>query len=515
MTKSNTPFARLHGRLVAVLSLLTLTACGGFSTENAKTLVDNASPSLGCESFESDFYDALYKFPQTRSSFPTEAEVRTAFAGKNLSPALSEELTSLYRLLAVDGLRKLGEENASEQDQLSTLAAMEIGDQTSPEKEELQSQIQAEFAKVRTLAAGTTCAKSPNDSGNNGASGTDGTSGGATAPGIDSAAPKAGTLFADWKASRPRVIYGALKTLSTAYQSCDAAQVPALDKNTPDAVGITIVGKHPDGVGNKRLITNINDLLKSHPYLHNYRKPASSCYDITKNMPIYDYGGRPSTSNGSLNFWSNSGSGTAALGTDCSGYVGMSIATSGLRVKKATAMKAVTVSGITSAMFTNPQKNGLTCFDYVPLTKTAGMRAGDIIAKAGHVVIVESVGADPWGIANIKSASECTLANMSIARMDFTILQDSPEKGGIGIQRSKAADYFPSEAVMPDGLLEAAVTACKAKFGVSGTAKNDKISVVRHSGSSDCMNASEIAMDNESCVASCPSQSTTQQLTSN
>jgi hypothetical protein len=104
---------------------------------------------------------------------------------------------------------------------------------------------------------------------------------------------------------------------------------------------------------------------------------------------------------------------------------------------------------------------------------------------------------------------------MSVTRMDFTILQDSPEKGGIGIQRSKAADYFPSETVMPDGLLEAAVTACKAKFGVSGVAKNDKISVVRHSGSSACMNAGEIAMDHESCVASCPTQPVNLQLTSN
>jgi hypothetical protein len=176
------------------------------------------------------------------------------------------------------------------------------------------------------------------------------------------------------------------------------------------------------------LITNPNDLVKSHPYLKNYRKPASSCFDISQNMPIYDYGGRPSTTTGTLNLWKNSGSGTAALGTDCSGYVGMSIATSGLRVKKSTAMKAATVSGLTSTMFTNPQKNGLTCFDYVKLTATSGMKPGDLIAKAGHIVVVESVGKDPFGIAGIKSADQCTLANMSVARFDFTILQDSPEK---------------------------------------------------------------------------------------
>ncbi len=486
MTKQKTFSTRSkRARIAAFLSLLPLTACGNFSGQNAKTLVEDSSQSIGCSSFESDFYDSLYKITEN-GNLPTEQQVQQAFAGKNLSPQLADELTALYRLLAIDGLRKLGQENAEPSEQIATLAAMEIGDQTSPEKEELQSQIQAQLAKIKQMTAQSACMKAP-----------------AADPEVS--APKAGTLFAQWKASQPRVVYGALKTLNTAYQSCDASQVPALDKSTRDAVGISVVGRHPDGIGNKRLITNASDLMKSHPYLKNYRKPASSCYDITKNMPIYDYGGRPSTSTGTLNFWKNSGSGTEALGTDCSGYVGMSIATSGLRVKKGTTMKAATVSGITSSMFTDPQKNGLTCFDTIALTATAGMKPGDLIAKRGHIVIVESVGRDPFGIADIKTVSECKLSNMSVSRFDFTILQDSPEKGGIGIQRSKAADYLPNEAVMPDGLLEAAVTACKAKFGVSGTAKNSKITISRHSGSSDCTNATEIKMDNEACVASCPS----------
>lgn len=482
MTKQKKTFARL----AAVLSFVPLSACGNFSGQNAKTLVDDTSSSIGCASFESDFFDSLYKIAEN-GNLPTEQQVRAAFADKNLKPEVTEELTNLYRLLALDGLRKLGEENSDPSQQIATLSAMEIGDQTSPEKEELQAEIRAQMARIKQLTADSTCGKTPLPD---------------ATP--DATIPKAGTLFAQWKASRHRVIYGALKTLSTAYQSCEAAQVPALDNKTPEAIGISIVGRHPDGIGNKRLITNASDLMKSHPYLKNYRRPASSCFDITKNVPIYDYGGRPSTSTGTLNLWKNSGSGTEALGTDCSGYVGMSIATSGLRVKKATAMKAATVSGLTSTMFTNPQKNGLTCFDYVKFTSTSGMKPGDLIAKAGHIVMVESVGADPFGIAGLKSVSQCTLANMDVARFDFTILQDSPEKGGIGIQRSKAADYFPSEAVMPQGLLEAAVTACKAKFGTSGTAKNDKIAVVRHSGSSDCVQQSEIKMDHEDCVASCP-----------
>ena len=493
MTRQKQSHARISARLAALATLLSLTACANFSAQNAKTLVDMTSPSVGCESFESDFFDSLYKITAT-GHLPTEQQVQAAFASRSLKPEMNAELTHLYRLVALDGLKQLGPENAetttTTDQQIAALAAMEIGDQTSPEKESLQIQIKDQIAKIKQLAVtqSSSCAKT-------------------NTPNADStplAEPKSGTLFAQWKSNRPRLVYGALKTLSTAYQSCEAAQVPALDHNTPDAIGISIVGVHPDGVGNKRLITNLGDLLKSHPYLKNYRRPASTCFDLTQNIPIYDYGGRPAASMGTLNIFKNAGTGTKALGTDCSGFIGLSIAASGLRVKKARTMKAETVAGLGSTMFTNPQKNGLTCFDYVRFNQAASLKPGDLIAKDGHIVIVESIGQDPFGLDAIKSPSDCVLANMSVSRFDFTILQDSPEKGGIGIQRSVAADYFPKEPVMPEGLLEAAVTACKAKFGVSGLAKNNKVAVVRHSGSSDCMGPGEIKMDYESCVASCP-----------
>jgi hypothetical protein len=506
-------------RLAAVLSPVVFSiACARPSSQGATTLADNASDIVGCENFQSNFYDQLYQFPQTKTALPTEQEMRAAFAKsvsasrlQNLSASdqarVSDELTALYKLLAVDSLTKLRQENATSQQKLATLAALEIGDSSTPEKEELQAQIKQEFSKIDLLVSGTqgTCAKPPSNTG---------------APTLDASHPsadasQANTLFSQWKATRPRVIYGALKAMSVAYQSCDVGLLPALTTQTADAVGITDYGLGPDGIGHRRLITNITDLFKTHPYLQSYRKPSASCLDVTKNLPIYDYGGRPVTTNGTFDLFKNAGSGTAALGTDCSGYVFMSIAASGLRVKKATALKAVTINGINSTLFTNPQKNGLTCFDYTTFKNNDTLRAGDIIAKAGHIVMVESVGSDPFGLKDIKQASDCTLGNMAVSRFDFTVLQDSPDKGGIGIQASRAADYLPSEQVMPQGLLEAAVTACKAKFGTIGTAKNDKIAIVRHDDSSACMNASEIKMEQESCVASCPAQpALSQQLAS-
>ena len=184
---------------------------------------------LVARSFQSSFYDELYKFPMQQKALPSEAEMREAFtkavgAGRlsRLSTAdqdrVASELTSLYQLLAIDSVRALGDENASDDAKLADLTSLEIGDQTTPEREALQTRIHAEFAKLETLmqttSASTSCAKAPGvvDANPNSGSMTD----------VDGAAS---TLFASWKNSQPRAVYGALKTMAVAYQSCDVASV--------------------------------------------------------------------------------------------------------------------------------------------------------------------------------------------------------------------------------------------------------------------------------------------------
>ncbi|RYZ76201.1 MAG: hypothetical protein EOP06_31565 [Proteobacteria bacterium] len=267
--------------------------------------------------------------------------------------------------------------------------------------------------------------------------------------------------------------------------------------------GIKIVGTHTDGIGSKREISSISSLVTSHPYLKSYKKPNDSCFDVKKSPLIYDYGGRPVTSSGAFDMFKNAGSGTTVLGTDCSGYVYMALATAGLKVKSNMTSRAVLVSGFSSRMYLDPQKNGMTCLDFAKFSGSDSLRPGDIIAKSGHVIIVGSVGKDPFGLANIKSASDCTTKKMATSRFDFTVLQSSPSKGGIGIHSVKASSYLPESEVMTEGLLAHAVNACKAKFGSALTSKSSVVSIVRHSGSSSCKDK-EVLMERQSCVASCP-----------
>ena len=490
--------------LVATPALLTVACAQPYQA--AQDLANNASGTVGCQSFQSNFFDELYKFPLANKPFPTEAQMRDAFATSvtqgrlaKLSSAdqtrVADALSELYRLLALDSISEMGIAGGTDYEKLAQLTALEIGDTTTPEKEDLQNKLREQMTKIETLMASTdtpACAKTPAI--------VDAPTSSDSATGVDAAS----SLFSSWKTTQPKVIYGALKAMATAYQSCDVTTPAPITWSTPDIDGIKDLGVGSDGIGHRRLVASAADIMRTNPYLQNYHKPSSSCFDVTKTPLIYDYGGRPVTTTGTIDMFKNAGSGTAALGTDCSGYVFISMAAAGLRTKKSTTLKASLVHGITSHLFVEPQKNGLTCFDHATFSGSTSLKAGDVVAKSGHVLMIKSVGADPFGIASIKSVDDCKLANMSTSRFDFTIIQDSSSKNGIGIHVHRGADYLkiPDSALIAQGLLTHAVNACKAKFGAKVISKDSHVSIVRHSGSPECLDK-EIKMERESCVASC------------
>ncbi|HEX4926056.1 MAG TPA: hypothetical protein VFV50_18325, partial [Bdellovibrionales bacterium] len=288
------------------------------------------------------------------------------------------------------------------------------------------------------------------------------------------------------------------------YQSCQAQSQPALTDDVGDVRGISIIGDHPAG-GKKRVISDLNAYVSSNYYLKAITETSNRCLPIKKNPLIYDFGGKPhanSAENSKLDFFKNAGSGTETLGVDCSGFVFSALATSGLKLKKDGRLKAISVFGVSARMYMAPKENGLTCIEPVKLTATNVLRRGDIIAQSGHVVMVDTAGADPFSVGGIEKAEDCTGARLSPRRFDFVIVQSSPTKGGIGINKIRAADYLQENTKMANGLREYAVAACKARFGVSHTVKTTDAVIVRHAGTSECMDT-RVPLQNEECVASC------------
>ncbi|MES2962320.1 MAG: hypothetical protein V4760_00425, partial [Bdellovibrionota bacterium] len=404
-------------------------------------------------------------------------------------------LTALYRTLTIDAVRDLRVNTESKEEMLGLITSIEIGDRTTTEKSRIQDEVSAKFAAIDRVVQMIDASSLPACTGATPPEGS---------PSKGAPTPAPSTQFAAWKATRHPAVYGGLKTFATSYQSCEVGPSKALDNGVANVDGIKIVGTASDGVGSLREISDLPALLRTHPYLNAYRKPQASCFDVSKSPLIYDYGGRPLvTSAGTFDFFKNSGP-TKVLGTDCSGYVYMALATAGLRIKSGTKLKASTIYGVSSHLFVNPQSNGMTCLDHVKFKAQDTLRPGDILAKPGHVVLIENVGRDPFGVAGIAKIEDCKLANMSKDRFDFTILQSSPAKLGVGIHRALIKDWIPESPAMLAGLLDHAVNACKAKFAPSTTttSKSSNSSLVRHSGTAACKDTA-VAMEREACVSSC------------
>lgn len=461
-------------------------------------LEGGAKDSLICKMNFDDFNNNIYEFWLNQKNPPSADEFRQHLQ-ENLkkdpqwSQTRSEDLTTLldassnyYQFIVNDLTQRAGD--ASEK--LELLTALELGDRGDDraqlqEKWALQkSEFQARL-KSLDLPCGDIIRNTPTEASK--------ASGGKFKP----------------RTKLPRAVEGLRVAFATAYQSCRSLQLPALRQMTPPVEGIRVLEQsHPDGVGRKRVYGSIPKILSTHPYYQeNFDQKA--CFDSRSNPLIYDYGGKPKTTtdaNSLLDFFNNSGSGTSVLGIDCSGFIFSAIARAGLNLAPNKPLKAVSVNGVSARMFKDPSNNGLTCFGSISINRNNNLRAGDIIASGGHVVMVDQVGADPFGLSRAKSLDDCTASNLSSDGFDFVISHSSPWKDGVGINRSHARDYLPSSDTFRTGLVSFAVAFCKSHYQTTTkvAAPVGDINIVRHRGTPECLTSNTVNLRYESCVAQCP-----------
>lgn len=477
-------------KIITLLPYLVGLSAHATSLNTVRGITDSQVAAIGCPQVESRTWDSLNQYLLDHNQVPTLTDLQAALPqslhalhaqGQNLNTQqnqiLTQDLQDLYQLLLVDAPTQV--QAKTPDDVLSLLSALELGDRTTLIKQNLQVLIQKQFAQLKKDAADLH---------------------------VDCAAP-----FSTLSENSP-LAFGSLHpavggtrlSMATAYQTCEALALAPLDNGSPTVDGISIVGVHNDGIGKKRVISNVGELERTDPYYKDVSSYGASCLNA-KNYPlIYNYGGRPfatTGSGGTLNFFKEAGTGTHVLGVDCSGFVYTGLAASGLRVTPGSDMKATGVYGISSDMFVEPENNNMSCLQKISVTSQSTLHAGDIVAIYGHVVMIDSVGSDPFGISNAGSATECS--NLQASGFDFVIIQSDPSFGGIGINRYKASDYLYNDSTMREGMEKYAYYACLAHFKKTTYTPNlGKLSVIRHNLSSSCM-GNRVKLEQESCVQDC------------
>lgn len=484
----------MRKHILLPVCILALSACAPQNFESLQQIASTTSQSVGCGNFESKSWDAINNFLIESKSIPDSEQLKQYLKttlkdvqssegtlSEEQVDSIAKEIGALYDLLLVEAAQKENVQTPAEL--LSVLSALELGDHTTATKVELQSKVQAQFQKIKAQVEsyGVQCSN----------------------PAVENEEEAQDPRLEVTASNLPKALFGASLTMATAYQTCQALTEPIMTASTPDAQGISIVGNN--GAGKKRVVANVSALLKTHPYYKNVNSYGASCVNMRATPLIYDYGGKPyvSTAAGSpFNLFKDAGGGTKVLGIDCSGFVYTSLATAGLRLSPSKNMKATGVYGINALMYVEPQYNSMTCLQKVTVKPTETIKSGDIFAIDGHVLMIDTVRNDPFGLNTAKTVNDCS--NMSYKNFNFAVIQSSNSKDGIGINRYEAKHYFGESPTMRKGLERYAYYSCLARFNNKSYTPNlGTSSLVRHKGTPECL-GTRIALSQESCVKSCP-----------
>ena len=487
--------------LITLSSLLSLTACNSGDGATPDEIAVKASEVATCPASETYLHDSLQENLEKFGSIPSSDDVIEKFEGKlneqkniqSLSQDIKKQLLESFKVFYTS-LETEVENAKSQEDALKALSQLEFG---SHPNEDLQKNYSESVRNFKSLAAQAlpTC-KKPKEIQEE------------ETP-EEQEPEKEEELRADFfKELKNKTSnlshYGAMKSFAIAYQSCEALKINPLTDQDEDMEGVKIVGRHSHAAGNVREIENLTKVRRTHPYIKNYRKPASNCVDSTKKPLIYDFGGKPhssSSASSSLNFFKDAGSGSKELGVDCSGYVFSALMTAGLKLSPEKPLRARSVNSIPARFYKEPGSR-MSCIKKVKAGTDKALASGDIFASRGHIFIVVHIGDDPLGVKKALRENKCS--SITSNDFDFSLMQSSPVKGAIGMNHMDARDYMKTSTSMRKGLEKFARLDCSnKKRGRITTPSIDEASLVRHLMTPECVTRKNLKLDKESCVKRC------------
>ncbi|WP_374030292.1 hypothetical protein [Bdellovibrio bacteriovorus] len=519
---------KTHG-MVLILGMM-MTACAPQGYEAMNNIASQVGNDIACKDnkLEMKLWDGLKAYLIEQKEIPASETLKQAMrdqvqklAAENpgMTSEDQEKLQAQLDKLVVSLLEEApkGERVETPEQLLMLLSAIDVGDRSTVFRSYMQDKVRGNFTQLSKTVESfeLNCPSGDNstagtDSGSDSGS-TDAGSGSGGSNVVEEPTPAPNRDYEYHKAQalsagEPLAVFGARWAFATSYQTCQSVALPDLNAQTPTISGISIVGKHSDGVGSKREIASLSKVQATHPYIKGVSGYGEGCFSVKSNPLIYDYGGKPygtTAADSPIDMFKNNGDGTKVLGIDCSGYVYTSMATAGLRLKAGRALKASDSWAWGSSSYVEPQNNGLTCLSKISVTPSTSLKAGDIVAVYGHVLLIDKAGSDPFGIASAKTESDCSKIKSS--GFDFTVAQSSPNVGGVGINFFDARVYLPTSAKMQTGLEKYAYYACLAKVNNKTYTPNvGTLSVIRHKGTADCM-APRVKMAREACISSCSS----------
>ncbi len=490
---SQKPVSRRNSIILVLTGFVLISGCSQKNSQSVQQASQSISDSLGCSDLQSKIFDSFYTLIDQDRSLPSASELKAELDKK--IDELAQKAVNQSKVTQIKALKlsmhdlidlllseSINNPKISWKEQIQKLIEYEMEDQSNAAVVESTKNVNNKVGEIKKISqsVSASCATP-------------------TASAPHNVNPEPGSN-GNSSAVKPLLMAKGLnKVFATAYQSCRVLDLPEMDRGTSNVVGITREGSHADGIGGKRFITDLKAVVNTHYYIRGIAS-ESSCRDIKSNPLIYDYGGSPAVTSTSINFFTDAGSGTNALGVDCSAYISSGIAASGLRYKPGLENKPIFIRQ-NSAKFIDAEVSGFSCFENVTVSKSSSIKPGDIVGVSGHVVAVDRVGVDPFGLTLLQNESQCL--TLSYKNFDIVVSQSSPSKNGIGINKYAVRDYLEESGKMRTAFVEMGKQACLAYFENKNIKpKSSSWGFLRHKGTAECL-APRVQIEGESCTQKC------------
>jgi len=278
----------------------------------------------------------------------------------------------------------------------------------------------------------------------------------------------------------PDAAMGARLAMAQIYGSCDVLKLPVLENCNVKRISSKLKFT-PVSEGNKyprRGVTQAQlPLLRdSHPYLQGFKN--SECFTLGKceqmkaskelsndvckkascdpilEPPTYQYGGK---GNGKTSVYQHrGGKGLQYNGLDCSAFVSAALGMRGLRFYPGTDNNGMGFGTAGYSSLGKKDANGkpIDCFDE-PIAFN-GIQAGDLlVAPNNHIVMIDTVGVDPYGINGILSQARSAKTDSAQADAFNRLGVDTCKKRNPGKSGEKICITKPiTELLNPESVID-------------------------------------------------------------
>lgn len=283
------------------------------------------------------------------------------------------------------------------------------------------------------------------------------------------------------RVSGERILAAGHELMNVFYQNPKASSLPPYDTLERGEMRGYSRHRNERSAGSNSYVVDFEKAMASQYYVNCSAKAAKDCTSVCSAPPTYVWGGmgwyeetrdKSGKARTRYSIFANhadTNSLSKHAGLDCSGLMFAVFANAGLRVSpdRSKPLTADVADNTPARSYLNTDSPE-SCFTEVPPARKFRIQKGDLIVWRKHMAMVDELGKDPFGLANARTAEDCTIEKIDPKKFTLVIYNS---KGGQDLPSDEDAARYEANPYYREGLAE--LKRMKERFDCEQGTKKD------------------------------------------